>query len=263
MMFTKARSSTAIILLCALLSFLSLKFYPGVGSDGIPNPHSRSAPVVVVRPPNWETFRSKEMRRYFECNKAFASSTRPWWTDQEFRIVRELYQDLLRSERSGLVRGSSTPPGTYQLSNEVFDFSQIVVPYQDGEGKGRGLKAARDVQKGEQIFKATNNTVAFTDGHSYRKFLFAVNERFPSFACDVLMWAWVQDLEGDAFGIVVDLDNANLLNSDGSAANIRCGKIDERCYMNFYARQNINKGDEILGSYSEFLSDHSWSELGL
>mmetsp|Transcript_1579 Transcript_1579/g.2354 ORF Transcript_1579/g.2354 Transcript_1579/m.2354 type:complete len:232 (+) Transcript_1579:165-860(+) len=136
--------------------------------------------------------------------------------------------------------------------------------YQAGKEKGRGLKAAKDIKKGDMIFKATNNTVVFTDGHSFRKFMFMLNERFPSFACDVLQWAWVQDLEGGAFGIEVDLDDCNLLNSGHRSANIQCGKADDICDgSHFYARRDIKKGEEILGSYSEFVSDHSWSELGL
>ncbi|KAK1739902.1 hypothetical protein QTG54_009661 [Skeletonema marinoi] len=218
---------------------------------------------TIVRPTKWDTFDHYKMRTYFECSKAFESE-RPWWTDQEWRIVRELYQDLLKSERAGLVRGS-TKIGTYRVSDEVFDFSQIVVPYQAGKEKGRGLKAAKDIRKGDMIFKATNNTVVFTDGHSFRKCMFMLNERFPTFACDVLQWAWVQDLEGGAFGIEVDLDDCNLLNSGRQrSVNIQCGKADEICDGNhFYARRDIKKGEEILGSYSEFVSDHSWSELGL
>ena len=245
------------------LSTISTKLYYHLDFGSNASKKVTKARPTIVRPKKWETFDHYKMRTYFECKKAFKSA-RPWWTDQEWRIVREVYQDLLKSERAGLVRGS-TKIGTYQASDEVFDFSQIVVPYQAGKEKGRGLKAAKDIKKGDMIFKATNNTVVFTDGHSFRKFMFMLNERFPTFACDVLQWAWVQDLEGGAFGIEVDLDDCNLLNSGRQrSVNIQCGKADEICDGNhFYARRDIKKGEEILGSYSEFVSDHSWSELGL
>eukprot|EP00984_Skeletonema_dohrnii_P028652 scaffold18707_cov80-Skeletonema_dohrnii-CCMP3373.AAC.3 len=207
-----------------ILSAISTKLYYHLdfGSNGNASKKVTKARPTIVRPKKWETFDHNKMRTYFECKKAFKSA-RPWWTDQEWRIVRELYQDLLKSERAGLVRGS-TKIGTYQASDEA------------GKEKGRGLKAAKDIKKGDMIFKATNNTV----------------------------WAWVQDLEGGAFGIEVDLDDCNLLNSGHRSANIQCGKADDICDgSHFYARRDIKKGEEILGSYSEFVSDHSWSELGL
>ncbi len=266
--------ATALFLfLLSLLSLSSLKIYNhldfGSGSNASKKVqvHSPSSTSTNARPKKWKTFNHHEMRKYFQCKKAFESeSPRPWWTDEEWRIVRELYQDLLKSEQTKLVRGSTKSPGTYQASNEVFDFSQIFVPFQAGKEKGRGLKAAKDIKKGDVIFKNTNNTVVFKEGHSFRKFMFSLNERFPTFACDMLKWAWIQDLEDGTFGVQTDLNNNNLLNSGGGKGsaknNIHCGKAEEICTIH-YARRDIKKGEEILGSYSAFISDHSWSELGL
>jgi len=260
--------ATALFLL-SLLSLSSLKIYNhldfGSGSNASKKIHSPSS--TNARPKKWETFDKHEMRKYFQCNKAFESeSPRPWWTDEEWRIVRELYQDLLKSEQTKLVRGSTKSPGTYQASNRVFDFNQIIVPYYAGKEKGRSLKAAKDIKKGDVMFKATNNTVDFKEGHSYRKFIFSLNERFPTFACDMLDWSWIQDFEDGTFGVEVDLDNNSLLNSGGGKRsannNIQCGNADEICTIQ-YAVRDIKKGEEILGSYDEFVSDHSWSELGL
>ena len=258
--------SAIILFLLLLLSLASLKFksHLNFGSNASKKVHSPS--TISARPEKWETFSKLKMLKYFQCNeKVFESeSIRPWWTGEEWRIVRELYQDLLKSEQTGFVRGSNKTPGTYQVSDEVFDFSQIVVPYQAGKEKGRGLKAAKDIKKGDIVFKATNNTVVFKEGYSFRKFMFSLNERFPTFACDVLQWAWVQDLEDGTFGVQVDLNDNNLVNSGaGESTNTQCGKADETCLDNFYARRDIKKGEEILTSYSEFVSDHSWSELGL
>eukprot|EP00984_Skeletonema_dohrnii_P022141 scaffold11256_cov80-Skeletonema_dohrnii-CCMP3373.AAC.1 len=201
-----------------MLSAISTKLYYHLDFGSNASKKVTKVRPTIVRPKKWETFDHYKMRTYFECKKAFESA-RPWWTDEEWRIVRELYQDLLKSERAGC---------------------QIVVPYQAGKEKGRGLKAAKDIKKGDMIFKATNT---------------------PSY---LPMWAWVQDLEGGAFGMEVDLDDCNLLNSGHRSANIQCGKADEICDgSHFYARRDIKKGEEILGSYSEFVSDHSWSELGL
>lgn len=221
-------------------------------------------------PANWERFTMREMGRHFECDKAFAS-TRPWWTNDQWREVRDLYRDFAQVNRPSNSWWRKARTGTYQHGQDtLFDSSQNAVPYQT-ENKGRGLKAARDIREGEIIFETTNNTVVFNDAHTFRKFLFALNERFPTFACDVLMmWAWVQDLdrEGTTFGVVCDLNDNNLLNNAGEEedANVRCGGEEDICGVTsgtFYAVRDIDKGEEILGWYGDFVSYHPWAELGL
>lgn len=229
---------------------------------------------------SWKRLTISEMREHFECDEAFAS-TRPWWTSDQWREVRDIYRAFAKENKGG----------TYQMSEDVFDFSQIAEPFQAGEEKGRGLKAARDIRQGEIVLRSTNNTVVFNDGLAYRKFLFALEERFPTFACDIMMWNWTQDLddEGDFFGIVVDLNDNNLLNEPEKRgeANVRfrCGappvtglvswlmwprslfhgEEDDSCMENltFYASRDIRKGEELLSEYSDFVSTHSWSEMGL
>ncbi len=209
---------------------------------------------------HWKSLTLPEMKAHFECNKAFAA-TRPWWTSDQWREVRDLYRDFARKNKVG----------TYQLAEDTYDFSEIAEPFQADEEKGRGLKAARDIHEGEMVFKTTNNTIAFTDGLTYRKFLFALEELYPTFACDIMIWNWIQDLddEGLKFGIVVDLNDNNLLNSADEIwdANVRCGKnIEDDCDMKeltFYASRNISRGEELLGVYSDFVSSHSRHEMGL
>ena len=242
--------------------------------------------TASVRPAGWESFKYDEMMRYFECDKAFDTTPpslwwpfstptpRPWWTDEEFRVVRELYHDLFKSEKKAEGSddsGGTTQAGTYQASDEVFDFSQIAVPFQTGWGGGRGLKAARDIKQGEMISKDTNNTIIFTDALSYRKFLFALNERFPTYACDIMIWAWVEEEEEDTeeedddFVVVVDLDHSNLLNTGdrSSENNVKCDSSgpEGRCKI-IYAVRDIMKGEELLGDYDEF-STGDWDDMDL
>ena len=157
--------------------------------------------------------------------------------------------------------------------------SQNAIPYQSGGSKGRGLKAARNIQRGDVIFKQTNNTIIFNDGQTFRNFLFKMNDRFsdPGMVCDILVWAWVQDMEEDnnseiPFVGVVDLDNGNLLNDFGlgdnldvpleeleGIVNIQCAGGGAACY----ASKDIAEGEELLGDYSEFVSYYSWTSMGL
>mmetsp|Transcript_7267 Transcript_7267/g.12276 ORF Transcript_7267/g.12276 Transcript_7267/m.12276 type:complete len:411 (-) Transcript_7267:38-1270(-) len=218
-------------------------------------------------PLKWDTFDYWEIYHYFACAKVF-TSPRPVWSEQLFRDTRDFYHEIVENDNTpfiGLFRS------TYQANDDVYDMSQNAIPYLSGGEKGRGLKAARDIKEGEVIFKATNNTIIFNDGQTLRKFLFAMNDRFsdPGMVCDILIWAWVQDMEGGTpFAGVVDLDNGNLLNDWGLggsyeeqdySANIRCKGAALSCY----ASKDIIEGEELLGDYSDFVSYHAWADLGL
>ena len=123
--------------------------------------------------------------------------------------------------------------------------------------------------------KATNNTVVFSHGHTWRKFLFAIYERGgPPYdagtTCDVLEWSWVQTLEeGGPLVIVADFDNGLLLNEGRDEEgweppNVRCGKEgDKRCMMSYYAMKDMKEGDELLCDYNEFAELDSWPDMGL
>lgn len=113
--------------------------------------------------------------------------------------------------------------------------------------------------------KNCNNTVIFSNGRSFRKFLFGIYERRSEFdpgtACDVLKWSWIQKWE-KAQGtkplvIFSPLDVSGLTN-DGKDANMDCGVGDEDI-----AKRNIAKGEEITCHYLDFASPGSWPQLGL
>ncbi len=227
---------------------------------------------------SWERYDLSEMHEHFKCDEAFAT-TRSWWTSDQWREVRDIYRTFAKENEGG----------TYQMSEDVFDFSQIAEPFQAGEEKGRGLMAARDIRQGEIILRTTNNTVVFNDGHAYRKFLFALDKRFPTFACDIMIWNWIQDLDDEgAFGIVVDLNDNNLLNTqdEDGEANVKCGappvtglfswlmwprslfdgeEKEDGCmkHQTFYALRDIRRGEEVIGEYDDFESSISWDEMGL
>jgi hypothetical protein len=211
----------------------------------------------------WRSYTILEMEEHFKCEEAFVT-TRPWWTPDQWSEVRDLYRDFAEKNKAG----------THQMFKDItFDSSEIAEPYQAGEEKGRGLRAARDIHKGELILRSTNNTIVFNDGLAYRKFLFALEERFPTFACDIMTWNWMQDLDdnGVKFGIAVDLNDNNLINTadDEEDVNVRCGghEEDDSCDLRhgmFYASRSIRKGEELVTDYGDFVSpSHTWDEMGL
>ena len=70
--------------------------------------------------------------------------------------------------------------------------------------------------------------------------------------------------------IMVDIDASSLLNqpSRGEHANIQCGRLTSKgekkdtCGVDYYAKKDIKKGDEILCEYSDFAHGR-WDDFGL
>ncbi|KAL7448058.1 hypothetical protein ACHAWC_000317, partial [Mediolabrus comicus] len=217
-----------------------------------------------LNPERWTEFSYWELHAYFACDKLFASP-RPIWTDEQWRDLRDFYHEFVEEDRQdGMIREGAVR--AYQLSKDEYDLTKNAIPFQSGE-KGRGLKAVRDIKAGELVFKATNNTIVFNYGHTWRKLLFAINERFndPGITCDILVWSWVQDLvDGGSLKVVMDMDSGSLLNEGRDVAgweppNVQCGKPDAtRCDMDYFAFRDIKEGDELLIDYNEFAFLNSW-----
>jgi len=222
-----------------------------------------------LNPEFWDEFIYWDLHDYFLCNRVFARS-RPIYDTVKWNGVRQLYHDFAKKDKKDRSYDEDNPKRMYQFSTESFD--PPIEPFQAGGAKGRGIKAARDISKGELVFKATENTVIFTNGHTWRKFLFAVNERYDTkTTCDVLVWSWVQAIEkGGPLVIVSDFDNGSLLNEgraddpEWDPSNVRCGtERDTMCMMEYYATNDINEGDEVLCDYRGFAMLDSWPDMGL
>lgn len=253
-------------------------------------------------PKLWDTFNYWEIYHYFACTKVL-STQRPWWSEEQYMAVRDFYHEFAKNDDTPFI--GYTIRSTYQASDEVYDMSEKAIPYQTGTVKGRGLKAARNIQQGETIFKATNNTVVFNTAHTFRKFLFAMNDHFsdPGMVCDVMIWAWVEDVEGEIpVAVVLDLDNGNLINDwddwddwnlgekeEAGAEykehkkgheeefkesqdeeeqfdeflNVRCHKNPATRTLDCFASRDIMKGEELLGPYADFVSDYDYPDIGL
>ena len=221
----------------------------------------------------WHALSYWELHAYFECARAFAFP-RPLYTSEMWTELRALWRDFKEKDAMSPPIKSGEPERTYVYGEGSFD--PPMEPFQSGE-KGRGLRANRDISKGEMVFKATNNTVVFNRGHTWRLFLFHIYERLgedgpydSGTTCDALVWSWVQTLEEDGDPVIVaDFDNGSLLNEGRDwegwdKPNVRCGKEgDTLCMMEYYATRDIKTGDEILCDYREFAMLDSWEDMGL
>ena len=219
------------------------------------------------------TWSHEQLHAYFGCERSFAF-TRPLYDDGMWTELRQLWRDFAEEDKRGpLPPRGGEPERTHRLGTGSFE--PPMEPFQTGE-RGRGLRATRDIARGELVFEATNNTIVFTRGHTFRLFLFHIYTRHnedslldSGTTCDALVWPWVQTLEENGDPIILfDFDNGSLLNAgrdeDGwDPPNIRCGKEgDSMCMMEYYATKDIKPGDEILCDYSDFVMFDFW-EMGL
>ena len=120
------------------------------------------------------------MKQSRSCDIIF-SSQRPLYSKDDWQYLRDLW--------------SSQQEGTKQLKLEkTKKNTNFISPIQSGQtidGKGRGLFATRDIKKGEMIFNGElqlDNLIKFTDGQSYRKFVYAIED--DGMACGVMLWTY-------------------------------------------------------------------------
>ena len=275
------RTKKIVVQLAFLLVFVVGLYYFGFnGNSEIVNEGKATQPPISssenLKPPvhnglktsEWEKFDSYELKQYFGCNQLF-KTPRPLITKRNWVYFRDLYNQYVKQEQSTI----NNVDTTHQVSAESSNFPVLGAFTTD---KGRGLVASRDIKRGELIFTGTNNTIVFDTGHSWRKFLWYLYHAPPTpdhypegFACDIRAWSWIQALPNEKGSkIVVDIDESSLLNqpSKGERANIQCGKLDDKnaeCELDYYARVDIKKGDEILCRYSDFAAQGGWQSFGL
>lgn len=237
---------------------------------------------------SWDELSYWELHASFTCHRVMAGN-RPVYDAERWRRLRDFYNEFVADDLKKDPIAAGDPPRTYKFSEDSFDaptdpFGVEEVAddadiTEEDEEKGRGLRAARDIGKGELVFKATNNTVVFNVGYTWRDFLLAMYKR-PGIhgephdaetTCDFMVWSWIQRLEEDGPLVIVnDMDNGSLLNEgrfgdpDYDDPNVRCGKEgDKVCLMSYYALRDIKKGEELLCDYKDFALIWSWGDMGV
>lgn len=118
------------------------------------------------------------------------------------------------------------------------------------DGKGRGNFASKNITKGSLIHSGHPNTVFFLEGKSWYRFVSTLPREM---ACDVMEWAWQQDLTN--FGNVVlclNLDESVFFNDGEGSCNM---KMKETTSLDFYASRDIEIGEELVYDYGHFEFD--------
>jgi hypothetical protein len=229
----------------------------------------------------------------FQCDEVFRRGDRPIHGEATWAFLRGVYLGVSshRADGAATAAPASPPLGT--------GFRKAVSARQTPDGKGRGVFAAEPIRSGELVWSATFATARFSTGPAYRQFLSLLP---PDLACDVLQWAYVQEVTTEAYTnidpacsassaavgpspnetqpaecgkrelrVSVDLDEGSYMNSEDDDPNVGCLVDDEErmtgkglsCQHHFFALRDIRVGEELLCSYGAFAWSDGWSEFGL
>ena len=219
-------------------------------SAGDTTDDSCDAEIVLQDASHLEDYTVQDLWEHWDCDEIF-KHPRPIHTSETWAHTRKVYQAVV-GEYS-----------TFQTDDDKDGFHVPILSKQS-PGKGRGNYAGRNIEKGEIIWSGIN-TARFYWGDDYREFLNSIE---PHIACDVLQWAYVQDM-GDDVMVSVDLDAGSFCNDGGDdeVPNKGCDEEAAKgypggCKTNYFALRDIEEGEELLCDYSSFAVD-SWSEFDL
>eukprot|EP00984_Skeletonema_dohrnii_P002606 scaffold912_cov121-Skeletonema_dohrnii-CCMP3373.AAC.7 len=203
-------------------------------------------------PSGWETTSFHEMYTHFNCSSHAYDDTKPIPTLDQWLSMREQYNQHVDSTTSF---NDPIPPtdGYTFKKNERPPFYAKLSP-----GKGRGIFASRDIQKGELVHDGSNSDVVFPDGPSFRQFVFALPR---TMACDVMEWTWTQQFqEGGDYHICLAINISSLMNTGDDEDEVNALPTSSMTAM-FYATRDIRKDEEILTDYEIYKTD--WGAVGL
>lgn len=189
------------------------------------------------------------------CDQYFKGN-RPIHNESVWMMLRGVYQGIVGPEGSSIQQPLSTEHG----------FSvDVIVDY--SPGKGRGVFANQDIRKGQLVYSEWKQKAQFATGKDFRRFLQSIPE---DLACDVLEWAYVENINGKNLTICLDVDEGALLNNGGkrSETNIGCDeeaakKLNMDCELHDFALRDIRKGEELLCDYADFDEPDGWREFGM
>ena len=219
--------------------------------------HQHTLPVVVGVEDLWHGLTEDDIwNKTLHCDQYYhADADRPIHNESTWMMLRGVYQGVVGPHVSSIAQPLSTTNGFF-------------VDYQvkHSPGRGRGVFAAQDIHKGQLVYTETMQKATFSTGHNYRRFLQSLP---PDLACDVMEWAYVQQVDQGLI-ICVDLDEGALLN-DGrkQETNIGCdpeaaAKLNGHvCGVSDFALRDIQKGEELLVAYDDFDAPDGWSSFGL
>ena len=212
------------------------------------------------------------------CEELF-QSPRPLHSQSDWVNARNIYKSIVKDESTLPNDNDGDDNDNDSDGGNSHSGFEVKVVAKQSPGKGRGIYAVEDIKEGDLIY-SSKQTARFSSGAHYREFLLALQ---PHFACDVLQWAFVTELDDKVNGkeelqlkISVDLDEGCFCNNgwgpvgEEEGPNLGCNQDQKEgeefppsCKTNFYALRDIKAGEEFLCSYGDFVIGDGWHEFGL
>ena len=135
-------------------------------------------------PPDWETYRYYDLRRYYDCHGYSHEKTKPLPTNAIYQHFRDVYMKVVNPKPNSKYYPpflNDPVPGTEGYN---FDGEGNAQPYHADHGsRGRGLFASRRIRKGELVHDGSKSDIIFPSGMAFRKYLFALSRKE---ACDMI-----------------------------------------------------------------------------
>mmetsp|Transcript_11395 Transcript_11395/g.22811 ORF Transcript_11395/g.22811 Transcript_11395/m.22811 type:complete len:347 (-) Transcript_11395:75-1115(-) len=213
----------------------------------------------VPRPKNWKTWGYHGFRDNFRCHGYLSDRTKPLPTMEDWETMLKAYNQVV--DPTYKFDPDIPPTQGYRLNE---DGAQ---PYYAklSPGKGRGLFASRDIQKGEIVHDGNKSDVVFPDGLSWKRYMFALPR---TMACDQAEWTFTQKFkEGGPMRVVSSLNIAILMNEGNTILDVNVQPEDENGNPSeysavFYAMRDIKKDEEILMDYADYDTDFNAAGIG-
>ena len=189
----------------------------------------------------------------FSCQSLFEEGgPRPVHATSTWVLLRGVYYGIVGPKHA-----------TIEYTEVPADGNGFLVPVEVKHvpGKGRAVMAAEDIPEGTKIWDTTF-TARFPSPVYFRRYLSTLPR---DLACDVMIWAYVEDYawdDDDEDNVIptlsVDLDEGTLLNTESPGT----GEMKNMGNDDWRATRLILKGEELLVNYKDFEKQFSWSAAG-
>ena len=257
---------------CLLAAVVVIGLHRRSSSSTASEADDGDAPQPIANfPEGWETYTYLDIRDHFDCGYRSGDNAKTLPTLEDWQLLQRTYTRFVDTSKQW---DDPIPPTLgYSLQSGV----PVPPPYYPkvSPGKGRGLFASRDIQKGEVVHDGTLSDVVFPDATSWRRFVFSLPREM---ACDCTDWHWFSAFsdEKDApYYMLGGINISSLMNayaheggeSEASALGIspnalpRTNTLGKSTSAKFYAMRDIKRGEEILTDYYVYETD--WSLVGL
>jgi len=254
--------SVAVVAALAFLGLLTPMLLFGNYHRGGTSSKNLRSPLgdgPVPRPKDWHLWGYYNFKDNFNCSGYLKDRTKPLPTMEYWETMLEAYNQVV--DPTYKFDPDIPPTQGYRLNEDG------PPPYYAklSPGKGRGLFASRDIQKGEIVHDGNKSDVVFPDGLSWKRYMFALPR---TLACDNAEWSFTQQFEEDGpMRVVSSLNIAILMNEGNTVKDVNVqpedgnGKPSEYSAV-FYAMRDIKKDEEILMDYADYDTDYNAAGIG-